>query len=280
MKKENIANYEYLIVINNDMIEVMDLKTGTIERGFVDGNAVTKKNIIHERLELFRKNKKIIVLGEPFIFYKEIYEGENESKKLFDPEYWKYKKEPLNSFRRGFSSVKYYSVDLFREFSVNTIFIDFFKLMAEGIRNRKNESKVLVFGKETGKFQVVNENCFSKINGFEFDKIQKVKITYENIDDDTVAKIGNVRDREYIETVFRYLKLNPETIRNDSITSKIILGGHLENLGKGLAVLLIAGVILGGIFIRYKNVGISSINVKAKCAIQDLSEITKKIIWN
>ena len=53
MRSEGIGCFEYLIIINNDTIEVMDLKNGTIERGYIDGNSLTKKNIIYERLELY-----------------------------------------------------------------------------------------------------------------------------------------------------------------------------------------------------------------------------------
>lgn len=245
MKVNNFSDFEYLIVINNSKMEVKDLKTGVIERGFFEGSAVTKKMLIFERLEMYRSKKKIVVIGEPFVFHKELKSGKIEKESLFDPDTEGYVFEKILSFKNNHFSVRFYWKKIFTEFYRKTVFLDFYSLIFLALHNRKNDSKVLVVEQGDDYYQILNENGYSKILRYEIDTIKKMKYSYEAIKEEEVLKIGSVHNQEYIEMVSDILKNMHRKIENDGLIGKTITKYLTIKLGKRIlfGVIFLLGII-------------------------------------
>lgn len=190
-----LKNLEYIILINNKNIEVYNISLNKTSHYFLKSLLEGRIEEIDNFLENYIENKKIILLGEPLLFFKEINKtNEKHIKKIYKKDYFYLKQKSL---QEGKMSLKFINKAILKKYRRHTLFIDFYNFLAQDLLKNR-----YILKKNEREFKIFNNETYSKISLKDLaEYINYLELwTYENIHIDKVKHFDYITD-EWLKNI-------------------------------------------------------------------------------
>lgn len=277
LKKKNkyLSQCDYIIFINNKVMEIYSFETDKKAVYQLYGNWKERLELIDDILFNYIDYKKIIIIGDPIIFFKETATNKISIYDNYCDNYIMIKK--YQNLKDEYGSYKFIKRDFIERYRHKTQFIDFFSIL-EYFSEKENQKEffyAIQKNKEENQLILLNNSHYTKVNGLmELKQVTNKRklniISYEDEKYDEIKKVGNVVDSEYlyyiVENVFNNEHLTREILNRQNKLKKVY-----KTKSKSFVVQIALITLIFLLLIELVNINLGEKNILDK---------TRELIYN